>query len=70
MIHLDRMTEFDTCSLRLTIYDKSDILIFDESMTFLVPCNHNHITHLQTEILPDILLDFELELSDVFYEIN
>ena len=75
------MIGFDTCTLYLTIYKKvkgftvddyytkADFL-YCEPITFLVPSYHNHITHLQTEILPDILLDFEVELSEVFYEIN
>ena len=75
------MTGFYTCTLYLTIYrdvegftendfhTKGEIL-YCEPITFLVPSYHEHTRHLQTEILPDILLDFELELSEVFYEIN
>jgi hypothetical protein len=75
------MNGFNKCTTYLTIYKrvkgftvndyytKADVL-YCEPITFFVPSYHNSITHLQTEILPDILLDCEVELSEVFYEIN
>lgn len=75
------MNGFEKCTLYLTIYKKvkgftvddyytkADFL-YCEPITFFVPYYHESTRYLQTEILPDILLDFELELSEVYYEIN
>ena len=51
-------------------YTKAKVLCDTERITFFVPYYHCPTTHIQTEILPNILLECKVKLSDVFYEIG